>query len=142
MHTLNARHTVAAAHCSAIQCKSALFLQISNPQHAPPPDHDTEAGSGEAADDNGPSTSNRQTAATASGHKLVPDGQMLHVQGELLILAVGNGRQAGGGMRLCPYAGWFHFLASTYMIAQSCDVPRHAIHLLYPFSAYIARLYF
>lgn len=30
---------------------------------------------------------------------------MLHVQGELLILAVGNGRQAGGGMRLCPYAG-------------------------------------
>ncbi len=33
------------------------------------------------------------------------DGQVLHVQGELLILAVGNGRQAGGGMRLCPYAG-------------------------------------
>ena len=27
------------------------------------------------------------------------------MQGELLILAVGNGRQAGGGMRLCPYAG-------------------------------------
>ncbi len=35
----------------------------------------------------------------------MPDGQVLHVQGELLILAVGNGRQAGGGMRLCPYAG-------------------------------------
>ena len=35
----------------------------------------------------------------------MPDGEVLHVQGELLILAVGNGRQAGGGMRLCPYAG-------------------------------------
>jgi len=34
----------------------------------------------------------------------VPDGQVLYVQGELLILAVGKGRQAGGGMRLCPYA--------------------------------------
>ena len=28
-----------------------------------------------------------------------------HLQGDLLILAVGNGRQAGGGMELCPDAG-------------------------------------
>ena len=69
--------------------------QISTPQPAPPPDeakaNHTESGDG--------------GASTASGHRLVPDGEKLHISGELLILAVGNGRQAGGGMRLCPYAG-------------------------------------
>ena len=30
---------------------------------------------------------------------------ILHAQGELLILTVGNGRQAGGGTRLCLHAG-------------------------------------
>lgn len=72
-------------------------MQISRPQPAPPPGEDAEPSSTDRTSEAGPSQS--------SGHKLVPDGQKLHVSGELLILAVGNGRQAGGGMRLCPYAG-------------------------------------
>ncbi|KAL3131937.1 hypothetical protein ABBQ38_007634 [Trebouxia sp. C0009 RCD-2024] len=75
--------------------KAVKLYQISTPQPAPPPDK-AEASDADRAD-GGPSTS--------SGHRLVPDGEKLHVSGELLILAVGNGRQAGGGMRLCPYAG-------------------------------------
>lgn len=85
--------------------KAVKLYQISNPQQAPPPEYQTtEASSADRTSDEDPSTSNRQAAPNASRHKLVPDGQVLHVQGELLILAVGNGRQAGGGMRLCPYA--------------------------------------
>ncbi|KAL3163388.1 hypothetical protein ABBQ32_009773 [Trebouxia sp. C0010 RCD-2024] len=74
--------------------KAVKLYQISTPQPAPPPD-EAEGNNADRAD-GGPSTS--------SGHRLVPDGEKLHVSGELLILAVGNGRQAGGGMRLCPYA--------------------------------------
>ena len=41
------------------------------------------------------------------GQRLEPvaAGSKAHLQGDLLILAVGNGRQAGGGMELCPDAG-------------------------------------
>ncbi|DBA94999.1 TPA: hypothetical protein ACH3X1_002521 [Trebouxia sp. C0004] len=86
--------------------KAVNLYQVSNPQQAPPPEYQTtEASSTDHTSDENPSTSNRQAAPNANRHKLVPDGQVLHVQGELLILAVGNGRQAGGGMRLCPYAG-------------------------------------
>ena len=35
----------------------------------------------------------------------VKDGTMAEIKGDLLILAVGNGRQAGGGVPLCPDAG-------------------------------------
>ena len=35
----------------------------------------------------------------------VKDGEVVKISGELLILAVGNGQQAGGGVRLCPGAG-------------------------------------
>lgn len=35
----------------------------------------------------------------------VEGGQQVDVEGNLLVLAVGNGRQAGGGVRLCPNAG-------------------------------------
>ena len=35
----------------------------------------------------------------------VKDGTMVDIKGDLLILAVGNGRQAGGGVPLCPDAG-------------------------------------
>ncbi|KAK9822273.1 hypothetical protein WJX74_002034 [Apatococcus lobatus] len=34
----------------------------------------------------------------------VKDGEVVEISGELLILAVGNGQQAGGGVRLCPGA--------------------------------------
>ena len=77
---------------------TARCLQISTPKPAPPPD--------EAEDVKGTDrTEGGGLGSTGSGYRLVPDGQKLHVSGELLILAVGNGRQAGGGMRLCPYAG-------------------------------------
>ena len=45
----------------------------------------------------------------------VKDGTMVDIKGDLLILAVGNGRQAGGGVPLCPDAGvcvsvlWYMF---------------------------------
>ena len=77
---------------------SACCLQISTPKPAPPPDEAEEAKDADRTEEGG-------LGSTGSGHRLVPDGQKLHVSGELLILAVGNGRQAGGGMRLCPYAG-------------------------------------
>ena len=35
----------------------------------------------------------------------VKDGTMVDIKGDLLILAVGNGQQAGGGVPLCPDAG-------------------------------------
>lgn len=73
-------------------------MQISTPKHAAPPEDADEAKDTDRRDGGG-------VGCTESGHRLVPDGQKLHVSGELLILAVGNGRQAGGGMRLCPYAG-------------------------------------
>lgn len=73
-------------------------MQISTPKPAPPPDEAEDAKDTDRTDGGG-------LDGTGSGRKLVPDGQKLHVSGELLILAVGNGRQAGGGMRLCPYAG-------------------------------------
>ena len=43
----------------------------------------------------------------ADGQEMHPEapGTPVDIQGELLILAVGNGRQAGGGVRLCPKAG-------------------------------------
>ena len=74
-------------------------MQISTPKHAAPPEDADEAEETDRQTDGG------GLGCTESGHRLVPDGQKLHVSGELLILAVGNGRQAGGGMRLCPYAG-------------------------------------
>ena len=80
-------------------------MQISKPKHAPPIDQGTDDRTKSADDDRGPSTSYAESASTGRTYKLVPDGQQLHVQGELLILAVGTGRQAGGGMRLCPHAG-------------------------------------
>lgn len=73
-------------------------MQISTPRHAAAPEDADEAKETDRSNDAG-------LGCTESGHRLVPDGQKLHVSGELLILAVGNGRQAGGGMRLCPYAG-------------------------------------
>ena len=41
------------------------------------------------------------------GQLLEPEkpGTMVELEGNLLILAVGNGRQAGGGVQLCPDAG-------------------------------------
>ena len=77
---------------------TARGLQISTPKPAPSPDEAEEAKDTDRTD-------GEALGCTGSGHRLVPDGQKLHVSGELLILAVGNGRQAGGGMRLCPYAG-------------------------------------
>ena len=35
----------------------------------------------------------------------LPDGSSAQLDGDLLVLAVGNGRQAGGGVELCPDAG-------------------------------------
>lgn len=36
---------------------------------------------------------------------VLPEGTLAQVEGELLLLAVGNGRQAGCGVNLCPHAG-------------------------------------
>ncbi|KAK9868763.1 hypothetical protein WJX84_009994 [Apatococcus fuscideae] len=38
------------------------------------------------------------------GQEMVEDGAQVEVDGDLLVLAVGNGRQAGGGRQLCPQA--------------------------------------
>ncbi|KAK9822314.1 hypothetical protein WJX74_006531 [Apatococcus lobatus] len=38
------------------------------------------------------------------GQKLLEDGSEVEVDGDLLVLAVGNARQAGGGRQLCPQA--------------------------------------
>ena len=81
-----------------------MHVQISNPTPAPAPDQFTTPTTSSDAE-NGPSTSYGPSGSSGRPYKLVPDGQKLHVQGELLILAVGNGRQAGGGMLLCPHAG-------------------------------------
>lgn len=78
-----------------------LWLQISKPQPAASVDSSSHR---DGVDDAEASSSSAQPASSG-GHKPIPDGQKLHVQGQLLILAVGNGRQAGGGMRLCPHAG-------------------------------------
>lgn len=95
------------------------MLQISSPQQAPPPEEQT-------CEEEEPSPSSGQAASSDKGHKLVPDGQVLHVQGELLILAVGNGRQAGGGMRLCPYAGKHAY----YVTSPLCTVLMWTAHLV------------
>ena len=49
----------------------------------------------------------QQWPRDADGNLLDPvkDGTMAEIKGDLLILAVGNGRQAGGGVPLCPDAG-------------------------------------
>lgn len=49
----------------------------------------------------------REPLRDADGKELKPEasGRAVDIQGELLILAVGNGRQAGGGVQLCSGAG-------------------------------------
>ncbi len=54
----------------------------------------------------------------------VKDGDTVRVEGELLILAVGNGQQAGGGVKLCPGAGMIYGNNATTipfgLAANSC----------------------
>lgn len=78
------------------------MMQISKPQPAASVDSITRR-EDDVEDAEEPCGSGQ--ASSSGRHRPIPDGQKLHVQGQLLILAVGNGRQAGGGMRLCPYAG-------------------------------------
>lgn len=65
--------------------------------------------------------------------KPLPEGTEAKAEGDLLILAVGNGKQAGGQIPLCPNAG----MLAQSLGASASDVPcpacmesasRHCVH--------------